>query len=229
MMILKIAISLLIVSALSSKGYAETDVKKIYNLREKEGLYKIIDGVEKKIHSEPSAKDSLKVLGIAYHNLAVLGMKGASDKAVEYLEKANQLSPEDYEVIAYLGSAKTMAARDSWNLFIKLSKVNDGINMMDRAVSKSPDNIAIRMVRANNSLKLPKFFGRRDIANKDFLHIEGLINAQSDIDSDIKAEVFYHLGMLYKEENEALSKGYFRKTIEASPNSKWGVEARKGL
>ncbi|MBI3813568.1 MAG: tetratricopeptide repeat protein [Nitrospinae bacterium] len=219
-------ITLLIIS-LSSAGYGETDFNKLYNLTDKNSLERIIHDTEK---SNPLDKDSLKVLGIAYHNLGRLEIKGLPDKAVEYLEKANQLSPADYEALAYLGSAKTMVARDSWNFFTKLSKVNEGINMMDRAVSKSPDNIAIRMVRANNSLKLPGFLNRKGIAMKDFQHLATLIQMSEGVSPDLKAEIFYQLGMLYKSDgNESLAKEYFKKAVNVSPDSKWGIDAKKEL
>lgn len=217
---------LLALVSLSNVVHGETDIKRLYNLTDKDSLEMIISDLEK---ASPLNKDNLKLLGIAYHNLAILEVKGASYKTVEYLERANQLSPYDYEVLAYLGSAKTMAARDSWNFFTKLSKVNEGINMMDRAVSKSPDNIAVRMVRANNGLKLPGFLNRKDIALRDFQHLEILVQRVEGVSPDLKAEIFYQLGMLYKEKNKSLAREYFKKAVDVSTASKWGREAKREL
>jgi hypothetical protein len=37
------------------------------------------------IEKSPSDKEGLNILGIAYHNLGILKVSGAPDKAVEYL------------------------------------------------------------------------------------------------------------------------------------------------
>ncbi len=71
-------------------GYAETDLKKIYGLRDKEALRRIIHETEKVIEKSPSDKEGLNILGIAYHNLGILKVSGAPDKAVEYLVKAKE-------------------------------------------------------------------------------------------------------------------------------------------
>ncbi len=212
--------------------YAGIDLRQLYNLTDKSKLQSIIDKTEKVIEQNPSDKDSLKVLGIAYHNLGILKVSGSPNKSVEYLEKVKNISPADYETLAYLGSATTMVARDSWNIITKTSNVNKGINMIDRSVNKAPDNITVRMVRAKNSLSLPESFNRKHLAMKDFLHIESLIKRVSseEIGADIKAEVFYMIGTLYNSGGDTVAaKIYFKKTVEVLPDSEWGIKARKKL
>jgi tetratricopeptide (TPR) repeat protein len=211
-------------------SYAEIELKQLYGLREKAALQEFAQKTENEI-GNGSSFQKLKMLGIAYHNLATLNVKDASRKAVAYLQKALSLSPDDNEVRAYLGSAATMAGRDSWNVLAKLPNVNKGIKMMDEAAAELPDNIPIRMVRANNSLDLPKFFKREVIAKKDFQHLEMLIaKSPPDIEPDIKAEVFYKLGMLYKQEGNALlANEYFKKAINSSPDSQWGKNSERSL
>jgi len=226
-----IKILLLLIVILSTIGHAEMNLDKLYGLRDKTRLKKIIREAEDIIKRNPSDKNILKVLGIAYHNLGVLEVKGAPKKSVRYLEKARKLAPEDYEILAYLGSAKTMVARDSWNVITKVSQVNKGVKMIDKAVKMAPDNIAIRMLRANNSLALPGFFKRRHLAKGDFLYIEKLIEKNPSIaDSITKAEVFYKLGMIYKnEKNSSKAKKYFKKAIDIAHASKWAIMAEEEL
>lgn len=211
--------------------YAKMDFIKVYGLKDQKQLEKIILQTKDSIKGEISDKDKFKLLGIVYHNLGILKVKGAPEKAVENLEKAKQLSPDDYEILAYLGSAKTMIARDSWNVVTKISSTNRGINIMDQAVKKAPDNIAVRMVRAYNSLALPEFFKRRHIAKIDFLHIETLIKkTELNLDIETKAEIFYQIGLIYKSEgNISLAKEYFKKVIEMNHNSPWSIKAKKEL
>ena len=211
--------------------YAELELQQLYGLREKAALQEFVQQVENRIKSHSSDIKKLKMLGSAYHNSATLKIKGASRKAVSYLQKAHFLSPNDDEVQAYLGSATTMMGRDSWNVLTKISNVNKGIKMMDQAVARLPENIAVRMVRANNSLDLPESFHRKEIAKKDFQHLETLIiKPSSDIEPDIKAEVFYQLGKFYQREgNILLAREYFKKAVNASSNSQWGKESARSL
>lgn len=181
--------------------YAEMELRQLYGLRKKESLQKFVWNAEQESKDDLSDIKKLKMLGIAYHNLAVLKVKDASRKATAYLQKAYSLAPADDEVMVYLGSSTTMVGRDSWNVLTKVSIVNKGIKMMDEAVARMPDSIVVRMVRANNSLDLPEFFQRKGIARKDFEHLEMLITKPSaEVEPDIKAEVFYQLGMFSKSE-----------------------------
>ena len=218
----------IIVLSISDPCYADIDLDQLYGLREKEVLQDFVQKTENEIGIGSADIQKLKMLGIAYHNLATLKVQDTSRKAVAYLQKAHSLSPNDEEVQVYLGSATTMVGRDSWNVLSKISSVNKGIKMMDEAVVTMPDSIVVRMVRANNSLDLPDLFNRKEIAKKDFQHLEMLITkAFVNVESDIKAEVFYKLGMLYSgESNASLAKEYFKKAIDASPNSQWGKNSK---
>lgn len=214
----------------SNLCYGQINLIDLYNLTDEKRLEEVIAQTEKVLQNNPSDKKALKILGIAYHNLAVLEVKDASESSEEYLEKANKLSPDDYEITAYLGSAKTMVARDSWNFFTKVQNVNKGINIIDKAVSKSPDNITVRMVRAKNSLSLPKSFNRKKVAMKDLLHIEKLLENSKGHEPDFASEVFYEIALLYKDEgNEDIAKKYFQKAIKVSENSQWAQKAKKEM
>ena len=207
------------------------ELRQLYGLREKDALQEFVRKSENEIRFNSSDLQKFKMLGIAYHNLAVLNVKDASGKAAAYLQKAHSWSPADDEVPAYLGSATTMVGRDSWNVFAKVSIVHQGIKMMDEAVGKMPDSIVVRMVRANNSLDLPEFFKRKEIAKKDFQYLERLIaRSSAEVEPDLKAEVFYQLGMFFRREgNSSAAKDYFKKSTNASPGSQWGKESERNL
>ena len=211
--------------------YAENELQQLYGLREKAFLQNIIQQTERENGTALSDLEKVKMLGIAYHNLAILKEKGASEKAVIYLNKALVLAPDDIEVQAYLGSALTMSARDSWNVFIKVGRVKEGMAMMNEAVSKEPESVVIRMVRANNSLNLPDFFRQKEVAKEDFRYLEKLImESRVDMPPDIKGEIFYKLGMIDKHEgNVLLANEYFKKAINFSPASEWGRKSEGAL
>ncbi len=176
-------------------AYGESNFGKLFGTTDKKELKNIIKDSEKIIEKNPNDKNALKTIGIAYHNLANEKVKGASKKAVEYLKKAKKLYPEDYLILATLGSSWTLVGRDSTDITKKMSYVNKGTNMIDKAVINDPDNTTIRMLRANNSLGIPKFFGRRSIAKKDLLHLEEIIKrSQKEINLDLQTQVYYKLG-----------------------------------
>lgn len=171
----------------------------------------------------------LKRLGIAAHNLAVLEISGASTNAVESLTQAQSANPEDPEVLAYLGSAKTMAARDSWNVVTKVGQSNKGIAMIDKAVHKAPNNIAVRMVRAHNSLALPGFFGRQTKALEDleYLYVQTKILG---IKSVVRAEICFLLGeLIVKNGNTDRAKSLFEEARTLAPGSQWSQRAADKL
>jgi hypothetical protein len=87
-----------------------------------------------------------------------------------------------------------MMARDSWNFFTKLSEVNRGMNLIDKAIGKEPNNCVIRLVRAHNSLSLPDFLNRKPIAKQDFLLVQKLFTKDPTIlDAETKADVVRQL------------------------------------
>ena len=231
MKVLSTLILLVFFLGFSCVSYGQMKLQEIYGLQDKEALENIISDYEQKLEQNPNDIKTLKILGIAMHNLGISEVKGAPANSVHYLQKVYELHPDDYEVLAYLGSAKTMKARDSWNVITKVSSVNKGAKLMDRAVSKAPDNLIVRIVRANNSLSLPEFFKRKHLALKDLLHIERLMKEkEADFDIKLQTEVFYKIGKYYQEQGsskEAVK--YFHKAVQSSEDSKWGIQAKKEL
>jgi tetratricopeptide (TPR) repeat protein len=176
--------------------------------------------------SEP---ERLKRLGIAWHNLAVSGTRGASSEAEELLQAAAQAAPDDMEILAYLGSAQTMVARDAWNVVTKVSRVNKGVALLDKAVRGAPQNVVVRMVRANNSIDLPGFFGRRERALEDlgFLHERF---AELTMAPNTAAEVSLKLGELVLEDGDSeRARALFEEAQRLAPGSVWAEQAARQL
>ena len=226
-----LVLGLFIVVTLSPLSYAEIDAGTFLSIWNKGELSKIADEAEKVYEKNPKDKDNLTKLGIAYHNLAVLEVKGASGKAAKYLSEATKLYPEDALLLALLGSSMSMVGRDEWNIITKKSKANEGFGFLDKAVTMAPDNVVIRRIRANNSLQIPASFGRQKIAKGDLLHIEGIIQkAPKEGTVGLQTEVYYKLGNIFKSEKDSsTAKAYFKKAAELSPDSEWGKKAKKEL
>lgn len=184
----------------------------------------------------PGAPDAetmrLKRLGIAWHNLASIDngwWRAASEQAFTVLTQAQTANPNDPEVLAYLGSAQTLIARDSWNVFTKISQVNKGIALIDKAVSLAPSDVAVRMIRAHNSLKLPESFGRQPRALED---LEFLYAHKSTLNMKVEtqAEICFMLGeIMIKNGDAAKAKTLFTEARTLAPQSQWAQRAAEKL
>jgi tetratricopeptide (TPR) repeat protein len=158
---------------------------------------------QQRLDQNPSDYDALRNLGIVYYAAALKDSKAYSKKAIQYLDQTYQKKPEDAEVLCCLGSTYTLLAKDSSDLSSITSNVNKGIGFMDKAVRMDPDNITIRMIRANNSRNLPKFLNRRSVAYEDFEHLVSLFEKKPNVSPSLKASVYQNLAALYKEDGDA--------------------------
>nr|VFK53673.1 MAG: hypothetical protein BECKTUN1418F_GA0071002_10276 [Candidatus Kentron sp. TUN]VFK55258.1 MAG: hypothetical protein BECKTUN1418E_GA0071001_10276 [Candidatus Kentron sp. TUN] len=173
--------------------------------------------------------ERLKRLGIAWHNLSSLEIGGASKQADRWLEKAFDAAPADHEIMAYYGSARTMVARDSWNVLTKMSTANKGIALIDKAVRQAHGNVIVRMVRANNSLALPEMFKRRPKAEEDFGFLHKRLDTL-DISPETKAEICFKLGKIREEDGDrASARGLYEQAQSLSPGGQWAHQAKERL
>jgi tetratricopeptide (TPR) repeat protein len=159
--------------------------------------------LQKRLDQNPSDDNALKNLGIIYYAAALKDSKAYAKKAIQYLEQTYQKKPEDTEVLCYLGTTYTLLAKDTSDLSGMTSNVNKGIGFMDKAVRMDPDNISVRMIRASNSMNLPKFLNRRSVAYEDFEHLASLFEKKPDVSPSLKAYVYQNLAALYKEDGDA--------------------------
>ncbi len=216
----------------AAPGYGETNYGELLTVLKRGELYTIIDAAKETLEKNPEDRDSLKTLGIAYHNLSTIGVKSAAKDAVKYLKRAKKLYPYDALVLAMLGSSTTLLGKYSDKKVTEGRRLsNKGGGMLDRAVMMAPDDVLVRMVRANNSRGLPTFFGRRHYFKNDMLHVEKLIEASPDkYHGNLKAQVYYKLGTAYQaEKDDATAVSYFKKAVQAAPDSKWARKAKREL
>jgi len=177
-------------------------------------LSKKISEFQKSLDQDSSDYEALKALGIAYHIKARKDAKGYAPRAVEVLSRAYEISKKDNETMCYLGSATTMMANATWNPIKKMTYVNKGTGLMDKAVKKDPDNISVRMTRASNSKNLPSFLNRGDIALEDFEYLAGLIEKNPGYLPSIKKKIYSNLAELYEKAGDLTNAERFRKLAE---------------
>jgi hypothetical protein len=140
-------------------------------------------------------------------NDSILSFKKALGEPEKYtLEAFEKLSltlhsqPDDYEIMSYLGRVTVMLLPPdtSGNLFDSLVHIVRGYSWIDLAVAKDPENIKVRLNRAQDSLEQIPFLEREEYAIVDFEYLAKQIQEDSNIDKSIKEQVFSNLIILYE-------------------------------
>lgn len=190
-------------------------------------LKEVLLEAEKEIEAEPDNTEALKCAGIAAHQLALFEGKGYSEKALEYLGKVSKKEPENIVLMAYLGSSYALSGRDGTVVMARVSSVNKGVSLLNKAVKKAPNDFIVRMIRASVFFELPPMFKKAEAAYEDFQFLESRFSGMPTLEPDLKAEVYYKLGFLAGEQDKKeLKELYFSKAVEASPDSKWAGLAK---
>ena len=179
-----------------------------------EQLSKKISELQKIVDQNSSDYKTMKSLGIAYHIKAREDAKKYAPKAVKFLSRAYENNKKDYETMCYLGSATTMMAKTTWNPMKKMSYVNKGAALMDKAVRKDSDNVSVRMTRAFNSKQLPSFLERGHLALEDFEYLAGLIEKNPESLTSIKKQVYTNLAELYSMAEDHAKADRYKKLAE---------------
>jgi len=134
------------------------------------------------------------------HSKAEGGDTAATKEMIESLLKLTKEYPKNDLLLAYLGSAYTLASRDAWPGPSKLDHLKIGLKTMDQAVSNSPDDLAVRFIRAINNYQLPSFVGRKDNARKDFEFLVLALQKDSHgFSNETRQAISYFAGLCYKQ------------------------------
>jgi cytochrome c-type biogenesis protein CcmH/NrfG len=180
----------------AAKDWSELNV-----MSESELTAKITE-FQKRLDQKPDDFETLKALGIAYGILAREDAKKFAPKSIDMLTRAYEMNQNDYEVLCYLGNSTTMMANTTWNPMKKMSYANKGIALMDKAIKKAPDNITVRLTRANNAKRLPEFLNRGDVAIEDYEYLAEMIKHDPKALSYLEKEVHANLTELYEKKEK---------------------------
>jgi tetratricopeptide (TPR) repeat protein len=199
-----------------------------YDVSDAQRLVSILSEAKSILSQHPRDVAQLKKAGIASHQLAVLKTDGASAEAVTFLQEVIELTAHDAEALAYLGSAHTMLARDKTSVITKLTAVNKGLSLLDKAVLQESRSIRIRRIRAGATYNLPAMFKRRQTAFDDYLFVAKAAEKSKTQNKESLAEVYFKLGVLLKESDDQVSASeYFSKAQRIAPASFWAGCAKK--
>lgn len=188
-----------------------------------------LDSLMAQLKLAPNNPAILTDIAKAYHDLGVTGDKNAVKKGLEYTDKVLALDSSQALALAYHGSLLTLRARDVTMPWSKLKYTKEGFTLLDKAVSKQPGNLEVRLVRAMNSYQVPEFMGRLQTAIADYEYIVAQ-PAFADWPVASKAYVHFYLGEAWqKKGNKAEARKQYEIAQALAPASESGRQARAKL
>lgn len=163
----------------------------------------------------------------ALHDRGVQGDAKAVVECIETLEAVLAKEPDNQLALVYLGSAYTLRSRDLWIGPKKLETLKRGGQLMDQAVAAQPDNPRVRLIRAVNSLKLPRLFNRRKLALEDF---EKLLRQTESLAAPEKQALYYFAGLALKGEGQSKrAADLWRQGLQLNPTSEVAAKIKAEL
>ncbi|RJL51734.1 hypothetical protein [Pectobacterium carotovorum] len=213
----------ILLTLLSSFGVLADVQDELFSMHTTAKLEEVIEQYRPLAEKDPQA---LKITGVAWHQLALDKKDKASEQAVEYLGRYCQSAPEDMLTLAWLGSSYAMLARDSSAVYKKITYVNKGLGMLDKAVNAANDNYQIRVLRASVTYGLPDMFNRKKMAFNDYLYL----TSHFSLTPDHQSEFYYKLGILAEDAgNASQSVDFFKKSVSADGTSEWANKSKGKL
>ena len=189
----------------------------------------LVTELEKKLKGDPGNPTVRYRLARALHLEGVNGDDDAAEKSLDILEKLAAEEPRNSLVIAYLGSAKLLAAKRAFFPWSKSSLADEGLLLLDRAVSLAPDNLEIRFVRGISSYPLPSSFDRHASACADFSAVAGRAEEAvmaGKMDAGLAAKAFYYHGLCLEENGrEKEARDSWEKAAAIAPGSPFALLA----
>jgi hypothetical protein len=118
------------------------------------------------------ADDDAFVAATRQFQLAMRGDEAAVEPAAERFAALSQAAPADPVLLAYAGAAQAMKARSAWLPWRRMSRAEDGLALIDKALAMlqpahnaplhrgTPASLETRFVAASAFLGLPEVFHR---------------------------------------------------------------------
>jgi tetratricopeptide (TPR) repeat protein len=175
--------------------------------------------LEERLKEDPQNLSIVHELAKIYHDRALHKEEGALKEAETFLKEAKRRFPNDMVILAWYGSLLTIKARDSWFPPLKLSRLQKGISILDEAVERAGDDVIVRMIRANNSLHLPEFTERVDVAIEDFKYLLKA-SEEENFPKELLSKIHLDIAKAYIKKGKLReAKGHLEKVFELAEES----------
>lgn len=138
--------------------------------------------------------------GIRWHDLALADDPEAAKRAYELLSGLSKERPGDVLAEAYCASALSLVGKYSSDSSLMFGNAIKAMMTLDQLVARHPDDVKLRLLRANQSYRLPEpFFRRTATAIGDFEYLLSLGEKRPDgLSSTLLHQLRYDLGVCYE-------------------------------
>ncbi len=162
------------------------------------------------------------------------GERGADDRARQQFAALAAERPNEPVVDAYLGSLDLLESARTFAVWRKHTLAADGLEKLDAAVNRAPDNLEARFVRALTTWHLPFFFHRKEQAEQDLGFIGPRAEQaarQGSLPAPLAAAALDYWGQVLAggDERAGEARKAFEAAVRVDPGSPGGEDARKRL
>jgi hypothetical protein len=150
------------------------------------------------------------------------------------IERWMKDEPNNYLLMAYLGSVYALDSRDSWIGPGKLDYLKKGEKALDDAIAGDPSNPAIRLLRAMNYYELPAIFGKHRAAHDDFNYLvqelSGALPMSYALTNDTRQAIYYYAGLSFVQFSEkGAARDAWQRGLAIAPQSGLGGKMQAEL
>lgn len=161
---------------------------------------------------------------------AVAGNPAAARQATAAFEARLREVPGEPLSRAYLGSLRMLEGARTWVLPRKLALVQEGLRLLDEAVTAQPGNAEIRFLRAASAYHLPPLFGRRAQVEEDFAWLTERVLQEECLPAELAAATLFFDGQIRRSQRDrAAAAARFREAHRRWPDTPAGQDAAREL
>jgi hypothetical protein len=164
------------------------------------------------------------------------GERGAADKAREQLAAFDAAWPHQPVVEAYQGSLELLESARTFAVWRKHTLATEGLEKLDAAVNRAPENLEVRFLRALTTWHLPFFFHRKEQAEQDLSYLGPRAEQaarQGRLPSPLAAAALDYWGQVLADregpDNAQQARKAFEAALRVDSSSPAGEDARKRL
>lgn len=136
---------------------------------------------------------------VELHLRAAMGSREDVYEACRYFEQMLEEDPQNALVLAYYADCLSMTGREANNTADMFGSAIKAMKIFDDVISREPDIIEVRLLRAMHSYRLPESFFRRTVtAITDFEYLIGLYEqGNTEISVELYHKLLYLLSQSY--------------------------------
>ena len=161
------------------------------------------------------------------------GNHAADGKARASFAALSQQYPDNAVVEAYNGSLELLEAARTWAIWDKRRLANEGLQKLDQAVNRAPNDLEARFIRAASTWHLPFFYKRKEQSASDFTFIAPQAEAaavKGVLPPELAAAALDYYGQVLADRSDSHgARQAFEAAVRVDGSSPAGRDAQKRL